>query len=56
MAKNTVDAISSFNESGESDPASVYGTKDGGHVVVNDNTSEVTHISDKSDPNRILNS
>ena len=36
---------------GRDDPASVYGTKDGGHVVINDVTGEVVHISDKNDPN-----
>jgi RHS repeat-associated protein len=41
---------------GRSDSASVYGTKDGGHVVVNDNTNEVTHVSDKNDPNWIPDS
>jgi RHS repeat-associated protein len=38
------------------DPASVYGSKSGGHVVVNDNTNEVTHVSDKNDPNWIPDS
>ena len=32
------------------DTATVYGSKDGGHVVVNDRTGEVVHISDKNDP------
>ncbi len=41
---------------GRNDPASVYGSKDGGHVVVNDNTNEVTHVSDKNDPNWIPDS
>ncbi|SES64345.1 colicin E5-related ribonuclease [Thalassotalea agarivorans] len=41
---------------GRNDPASVYGSKNGGHVVVNDNTNEVTHVSDKNDPNWIPDS
>ncbi|NHZ95633.1 colicin E5-related ribonuclease [Massilia sp. CCM 8734] len=32
------------------DTATVYGSKDGGHVVVNDRTGEVVHVSDKNDP------
>lgn len=34
---------------GRDDPASVYGTEEDGHVVVNDNTNEVVHVSDKND-------
>lgn len=41
---------------GRNDPASVYGSKNGGHVVVNDNTKEVVHVSDKNDPNWIPDS
>jgi hypothetical protein len=36
---------------GRDDPATVYGTPDGGHIVVNDVTGEVVHVSDKSNPN-----
>jgi len=32
---------------GRNDPASVYGSKNGGHIIVNDVTGEVTQISDK---------
>ena len=32
------------------EPASVYGSKDGGYVVVNDGTGEVVQVSDKNDP------
>lgn len=41
---------------GRNDPASVYGSKKGGHVVVNDKTNEVTHVSDKTDENWIPDS
>lgn len=41
---------------GRNDPATVYGTKSGGHVVVNDNTGEVTHVSDKNNPNWVPDS
>ena len=33
------------------DPASVYGSKEEGHVIVNDKTGEVVQVSDKNDPN-----
>ncbi|WP_217431353.1 colicin E5-related ribonuclease [Duganella vulcania] len=32
---------------GRNDPASVYGSPNGGHIVVNDVTGEVTQVSDK---------
>lgn len=32
------------------DTATVYGSPLGGHVVVNDRTGEVVHISDRNDP------
>ncbi|ATQ75245.1 hypothetical protein CR152_12490 [Massilia violaceinigra] len=35
---------------GRRDTATVYGSRDGGHIVVNDRTGEVVHISDKNDP------
>ena len=41
---------------GRNDPASVYGSKNGGHVVVNDNSKEEVHVSDKNDPNWIPDS
>lgn len=34
---------------GRNDPASVYGSPKGGHIVVNDVTGEVTRVSDKTD-------
>jgi uncharacterized protein RhaS with RHS repeats len=39
------------NRGGRSDPASVYGTPTGGHVVVNDKTGEIVQVSDKNDDN-----
>lgn len=41
---------------GRNDPASVYGTKTGGHVIINDVTGEVTQISDKNDKHWIPDS
>ena len=35
---------------GRSDPASVYGSKQDGYVVVNDRTRRVVQISDRTDP------
>ena len=35
---------------GRSDPASVYGSKRGGYVVINDRTWRVVQISDRTDP------
>ena len=32
---------------GRNDPASVYGSPNGGHIIVNDVTGEVTQVSDK---------
>ena len=36
--------------SGRSDPASVYGSKQRGYVVVNDRTGRDVQISDRTDP------
>ena len=41
---------------GRDDRATVYGPKDGGHVVVNDNTKEVIQIVITGDPNWIPDS
>lgn len=35
------------NTGGRNDPATVYGTRDGGHVIVNDKTGNVVQVSDK---------
>jgi filamentous hemagglutinin len=35
---------------GESNPATVYGSKQGGYVVINDRTGRVVQISDRTDP------
>lgn len=41
---------------GRNDPASVYGSKQGGYVVVNDRTGRVVQISDRTDPGWIADS
>ena len=41
------------DNAGRDDTATVYGSKDKGHVVVNDRTKEVVHVSDKTDQNWI---
>jgi RHS repeat-associated protein len=41
---------------GRNDSATVYGPKEGGHVVVNDTTKEVIQISNKNDPNWVPDS
>ncbi len=48
---STDDRRGSKTEDGgkRSDPATVYGSKDGGYVVVNDKTGEVVQVSDKKD-------
>jgi filamentous hemagglutinin len=38
------------NTGGRSASATVYGTKTGGHVIVNDKTGQVVQVSDKDDP------
>jgi hypothetical protein len=38
------------NTGGRSDPATVYGSRFGGYIVVNNITSHVVQISDKTDP------
>jgi hypothetical protein len=38
------------------DPASVYGSKQGGYVVVNNSTGRVVQISDRTDPGWIADS
>jgi filamentous hemagglutinin len=35
---------------GNAEPATVYGARDSGYVVVNDRTRRVIQISDKTDP------
>jgi filamentous hemagglutinin len=37
----------------KNDPATVYGSKEDGHVIQNDNTGEIVQISDKTDPDWI---
>ena len=41
---------STDNTGGRNDPATVYGTRPRGYVVVNDLTNEVAQISDKTNP------
>lgn len=41
---------------GRSDPAAVYGSRQGGYVVVNDRTGRVVQISDRTDPGWIPDS
>lgn len=38
------------NRGGRNDPASVYGSRSGGYVVVNDITGQVVQISDRTNP------
>jgi filamentous hemagglutinin len=38
------------NTGGRNDPASVYGSKSGGYVVLNDVTKRVVQVSDRTDP------
>jgi len=40
---------SADNTRGQTDPATVYGSKAGGYVVVNDITNHVVQISDRND-------
>jgi hypothetical protein len=42
--------ISTDNTGGKAEPATVYGSKRGGYVVVNDMTGRVIQISDKNNP------
>lgn len=49
LTKTEPSGTSTDNTGGRNDPATVYGTKDGGHVVVNDKTGNVTQVSDKND-------
>jgi filamentous hemagglutinin len=41
---------------GRSDPASVYGSKQDGYVVINDRTGRIVQISDRNDPGWIPDS
>jgi len=38
------------NTHGRNDSATVYGARDGGHIVVNDKTGDVVQVSDRNDP------
>ena len=49
LTKTEPSGTSVDNTGGRNDPATVYGTKDGGHVVVNDKTGNVTQVSDRND-------
>jgi RHS repeat-associated protein len=49
LTKTEPSGTSVDNTGGRNEPATVYGTKDGGHVVVNDKTGNVTQVSDKQD-------
>ena len=40
---------STDNTEGRADPATVYGSRSGGYVVVNDRTRRVIQISDRTD-------
>jgi filamentous hemagglutinin len=42
--------ISTDHTGGKTGPATVYGSKERGYVVVNDLTGHVVQISDKTDP------
>jgi filamentous hemagglutinin len=42
--------ISTDNTGSRSDPATVYGSRIGGYVVVNDVTNQIVQISDRTDP------
>ena len=50
LTKKDPSRTSVDNTGDRNDPATVYGTRDGGHVVVNDKTGNVTQVSDKKDP------
>lgn len=42
--------LSTDNTDGRNDPATVYGSRTHGYIVVNDVTDSVVQISDKRDP------
>jgi hypothetical protein len=51
--REAVDApigISTDNTGGKAEPATVYGSNEGGYVVINDMTRRVIQISDKNNP------
>jgi hypothetical protein len=45
--------VSIDSTAGNPEPATLYGSRIGGYVVVNDRTGRVVQISDKNDPNWI---